>query len=157
MFPSLGLERFLPKASASATDAASSPTSAAVDVGVVGCERMAVLAVGLSGVLCTGPAPTQDVLSDRRDLHVRRVDASWVVAEVIDGKAIRDLPDQRLIGIPVGCVSSAQPGGEAPIAAHLRSGPLPAIAGLVDSGPEALSLGWHWDLRGMDHPRRRAI
>ena len=143
MSPSLSPKRSHPETSARFTRA---PSRYGRDV--VGCEGVAALAVSLPRVLCARASAAQDVLGHRRNLHVRRVDASWVVAEVVKGEAIRNLPDQLLVSIPVSCVSIFQRGGEAPVSTVLRPGPLPAITGLVDPGPEPLAFGWKLDLRG---------
>ena len=144
MLPLLGLECSLPETPARL--AGPPPSSGRRDV--VGCEGVATLAVGLACVLCARAAPAQNVLGNCRDLHVRRVDASWVVAEVVDGETVRDSPDQHLIGVSMGRPQAVLPRGpETPVASKFRSGPLPTAAGLVDSCPEALLLGGDGQLR----------
>jgi hypothetical protein len=96
--------------------------------------------VGLLGLGCHDRAASlNDVDAISHGLKMRRIDAAWVAAKVIQHKTLRDWANEKLIGNTV-CALGSSVQTERPVAAALQLGgsPLPALAALVDLAPESV-------------------
>lgn len=79
----------------------------------VSSERMALRADEHSGVLCRRTIPTSPVLPIGEELHVTRVDAGRVTADMIALKTVRNWSGEQAVYEPVRSCSCDSPNGAA--------------------------------------------
>lgn len=103
---------------------------------VVRREFVSVAAMLLACVLCARAIASHDVFLDGDDAHVGRIDTAGIVAKMVHGESIGNLPDDRFVGVPMSRVTIFQRRCKAPVASGFGASPFPAIVRLADLGPK---------------------
>lgn len=103
------------------------------EVNVVGCQRVAALAVRLSCILCDWRLTAQRVLAWRHWLQVRRIHAAAVAAQVIQFHQRINRPHEHsvrgAVGEPVAPATLVKIGHHLSVAVEAESWPVPAGIG----------------------------